>query len=287
MEEPLLESAPLARRLARRLCRADAATGETCAWLHGIWQYLRLLGLASTPALHAEFFLPALKSVVGGREAPRVLISGAADYSMLALVLEACRDLGTPAAVTVVDQCETPLAINRWYAERAGLEIATRHGDIFGYSEPASYDAVCTHSFLSELPPEKRSLLFGRWRELLRPGGAAIIVNRIRPAGGLGPARATPAQVRIFGAAVLEQARAIGPGLSCDPLELAREAEAYMRQRIVYAVPREEITRLLESAGFAIQSLSCGPATAVVRQEVTGPTTPGGADYARVVARKT
>ena len=45
----LLESAPLARQMAPRLCRRDSATGESCAWIHGLWQYLRLLGLASTP----------------------------------------------------------------------------------------------------------------------------------------------------------------------------------------------------------------------------------------------
>jgi SAM-dependent methyltransferase len=284
-DELLLESAPLARRLAPRLCHKDSVTGESCAWIHGFWQYLRLFGLASTPDHHVEFFVHAMKGVTEKADTPRVLVSGAADYAMLALVIEAYRERNIPPHVTVVDRCETPLMLNRWHAERAALEITTRRCDIFEYGESDPFDVLCTHSFFSEFPPEQRPAILMKWRQLLRPGGAAIFVNRVRPGSGPGAISVTPEQARAFGAAVLQQAQAMGAALSCDPFELARDAETYMSRRISYPVQREEITGLLENAGFTIQDISCGPPTAAVRHDVTGPTTPAGAEYARIVAR--
>jgi SAM-dependent methyltransferase len=288
VEEPLLESAPLARQLARQLCRIDPATGDSCAWIHGFWQYLRMLGLASTPGLHAQFFIDALKACASGAARPRVLISGAADYSMLSLVNRAFRERDVAPDITVVDQCETPLRLNCWYAERAGIGIATVHRDIFDYAEARTFDAVCTHSFFSEIPPGRWPDLLGRWRRLLRPGGVAITVNRVRPGDVAGSVGFTSAQAGAFHAAVLEKAQSLGPAWRADLLELAREAETYMTRRRTYPIrSREEIRSLFEGAGFVLDSLTCGPVTSGVRHDVSGPTTPGSADYARIVARCT
>lgn len=287
LDESLVECAALARRTAPELCRREPAAGESCAWLHGYWPYLRLLGLASTPDNHAGFFLGAIRSTMSRTRAPRVLVSGAADYSMLALVIQAYRQQNVRPDITVVDQCETPLALNRWHAQKAGLEITTRRCDMFEYAEPLPFDAVCTHSFLSEFPPERRSELLGKWRHLLNPGGAVITVNRLRPAGGSAPVGFTPEQARAFRAAVLQQAQSLGATLQADPLELARGAEAYMSRRSSYAVrSRDEIVALFESAGFRMDELSSGPVVAAARQDVSGPTTPGGAEYARIVASR-
>lgn len=78
--EPLKLSAPLALRLAPRLCR-------DCAWFHGLWQVLRLLGLNTTPEHHARFFRERLRRECRALDRPRVLISGTADYSLLAHLL--------------------------------------------------------------------------------------------------------------------------------------------------------------------------------------------------------
>lgn len=50
-EDALLgQSAPLAFDWAARYCAAS------CRWHHGIWQYLRILGLVSSAARHRDFF---------------------------------------------------------------------------------------------------------------------------------------------------------------------------------------------------------------------------------------
>lgn len=287
VEEPLLESAPLAWRLAPGLCRKDPATGESCAWIHGFWQYLRLLGLASTPSLHVAFFSEALTGLAGGKGAPRVLISGAADYSMLALVLGAYRVRDIRPEVTVVDRCETPLMLNRWFAERAALEITTRLCNILEYSEARPFDVVCTHSFLSEFPREHWPRLLEKWRELLRPGGAAITINRVRPGGGPEPVQFTSQQAGALRAAVLEQAPTLPRAPGADPKLLAQAAETYASRRRTWPVQsREQLLVLFENAGFSMDSLSLGPVASGMQPRVSGPTTPGSADYARIVASR-
>lgn len=287
-EEPLLlESAPLAWRLAPGLCRKDPASGESCAWIHGFWQYLRLLGLASTPSLHVSFFSDALASLARGSAAPRVLISGAADYSMLARVLGAYRARGFQPEITVVDQCETPLMLNRWFAERAGAEIATRLCDIFDYSEARPYDVVCTHSFLSEFPRDRWPRLVGKWRELLRPGGAAITINRVRPASGPAPNQFTPGQTETFRAAVVAGAPTLPEAAAADPALLEQAAVTYSSRRRTWpAQSREHLVALFENAGFRIESLSLGAVAGGTPGGISGPTTPGSADYARIVASR-
>jgi hypothetical protein len=285
VEELLLESAPLARRTAQELCRRDPRTGESCAWIHGLWPYLRLLGLASTPEQHAEFFERALNDVLETRHS-RVLVSGAADHSMLAVVIRACRERDAAPAITVVDRCETPLTINRWYAHRLGIDVATSCRDMLEYVPSEPFDALCTHSFLSELPAEQWPSLFSRWRECLRPGGAVITANRLRPSAGGGGVGFTREEARVFSDAVLQRAEALRAVLKLDPTKLANEAEIYIERRRISAVrSREEFVALFEDSGFRIQELACGPVTAQeTRHDIGGPTTPGGAEYARVVA---
>jgi len=60
-----------------------------------------------------------------------------------------------------------------------------------------------------------------------------------------------------------------------------------MSRRSSYAVrSRDEILALFEGAGFGMDELSCGPVAAAVRHDVSGPTTPGSAEYARIVASR-
>src|ERR1700682_5975440 len=93
-EEPLVESAPLAHRLAQTHCRPLPATGEDCAWYHGFWQYLRLMGLAKTSGGQGAFLVETLRGLAGAGQSPRVMVSGSADYSMPAHALWAYRREG-------------------------------------------------------------------------------------------------------------------------------------------------------------------------------------------------
>ena len=85
----LLAAAQYAWELSRRSCRVDPATGESCRWHHGLWPWLRLMSLNTSPALFADFYAAALARALERGSAPRVLVSGAADFEMLAQVEQA------------------------------------------------------------------------------------------------------------------------------------------------------------------------------------------------------
>jgi SAM-dependent methyltransferase len=285
--EPLGASAPLARRLAPQLCRKDPATGETCAWCHGIWQYLRLMGLAGAPKQHAEFYRRALNSITGAGSAPRVLVSGAADYSMLAHVLAIYREGGIEPAVTAIDICETPLFLNRWYAERTSASIKCERRDILEYAPATPFDVICTHSFLVQFSPEDRIRLVAKWRELLRPGGAVVTITRVRPGAGAERVGFSPEQTQAFRATVLRKAESMRASLQVDPAEMAREAEIYLRALRVWPVrSNAEIKQLFQGRGFRVDELSDAPQTATTEQQPEGPAVPGSGERVQIIATR-
>jgi 2-polyprenyl-3-methyl-5-hydroxy-6-metoxy-1,4-benzoquinol methylase len=285
IDEPLELSAPLARQLASRLCRKNPATGDSCEWDHGFWQYLRILGLAAPPKRHADFYREAFEQLVDSGSRPRILISGAADYGMLALVLVAFRERGIEPQVTVVDVCETPLALNRWFAERESVEIHTHCSDILSYTSDVPFDLICTHAFLGHVFPTQRPALIANWHTLLRPGGAVVTVAPIRPGAAHELTRFTPAQAAAFCAAALKRATEMRGVLDIEPEEALRVAKKTVSQRGTYArTSLEEIRSLFEQAGFIMKRLSFVPLIAGADPEVSGPATSGSANYAHIIA---
>jgi SAM-dependent methyltransferase len=284
LEEPLLESAPVAFRLARELCQRDGATGRECSPVHGFWQYLRILGFVTTPAHHARFLGDAFNDAVPRGGNVDVLVSGAVDYSMLAHALWACGSRGAAAKATVIDICATPLALNDWYARRVGQAISTAREDVRDHRSGAGYDVVCTHSFLSQFPPADRRDVARSWRRLLKPGGRVITVNRIRAGNGAGPFTYSSSQVQALEEGILRRAAELHDPLDLAPEELVRSAAAYARHRRIYPVETcDEIGTLLKEAGLAVEYLVAAPVQA-------GPLHASAASsealYALVVARR-
>jgi SAM-dependent methyltransferase len=284
-EEALEISAPLARRLAPQLCRRDPATGENCAWNHGFWQYMRILGLAIAPEHHASFLRDA---IARHRSAsPRLLVSGTSDYAMLAQLLALFRAHGGAPAITVLDRCETSLMLNRWYAERAAANIETRCDNILEYSAAAPYDLICTHGFFGYFEPGQRQALLAKWHALLRPGGQVITVNRLRTAQA--PARTgfDAQQTRAFLERVREASAPVRHLLDLEPEELALAAQAYAAKQGVYTLRSlDEVRCLFEETGFVLERLYCEPISTGARHPVDAPTVPGSDEYVHIVATR-
>ena len=288
VDEPLVESAPLAHRLARELCRKDPATGEDCAWYHGFWQYMRVMNIAKISGGHVDFLVEALRSAARAGRFARVLVSGSADYSMSAHALCAYRAEGAALELEVIDLCETPIALTRWYAERVGAPVTGYASDILGFESARPYDVVVTNSFLGYFDLPSRTRLFERWARLLRPGGKLIITNRIRPGVGYEPVGFTGDQARVLRDTVRREAERWREVFAFDPEEVAGWADAYAaRRRPVPVRSSAEVLELLREHGFRVDC--CDTATAAGRGEggaVSGPTTAEAADYVRVVATR-
>jgi SAM-dependent methyltransferase len=287
-DEPLAESALLAHQLARAHCAPDPATGEPCAWYHGFWLYMRLMGLAKTSGGHADFLAGELRSAARHGDCSRILISGAVDFSMAACVLNAYRQEGAQPDLAMVDRCATPLALTRWYGKRHGVSIATFHSDILAFEGAQRCDVIVTNSFLGYFDPPARLRLFARWAGLLRPGGRLIITNRIRPGDGHEPVGFTEAQARAFTETVRSEAQRLKLMSGIEPDDLARMARVYAgRFRSVPLRSAAEVVELLSGGGFRIERLDTAPAAGRVEGvPLAGPTLAEATDYVRIAATR-
>ena len=286
-EEPIIVSAPIARRVAPGLCHVDPATGEDCAWYHGVWQYLRILDLVPTPARHAEFFLDALRSLARAGAYRRVLVSGTADYSMLAHVLWAYQAENAPAEVTVVDICETPLYLSRWYAEKVGAAIHTDACNILDHNRAEPYDVICTHSFLRRFTPSRRPRVIAKWRDLLRPGGKVVTAGRVgaRHANkGVGVRQGQVAEVLEL---ILREAEKWRELLDIDPQRLMDMARLYVERPAGHPrAQREEYVDLFINGGFTIDRLDFVRSTWISTQRAPGLEVPESVEYGHVIATR-
>jgi hypothetical protein len=248
MEELLYDSAPIALKIAPKLCSRGADKENSCAWYHGIWQYLKILGIVGSPWGQQEFFETNLQKFARTGDYKRVLISGASDYSMLALVLNAYRQEGIEPEITVVDRCETPLYLNRWYAEQKSTSIKTHAVNFLHYNRLEPFDLICTHSFMGYFSPDTRMALFANWQKRLRSGGKLVTVNRIRPYAK-GRQGFSSSQAEDFHKKVQEAGRVY------HMEEIEQWASVYTSQYQTHPVTsQDEILKLLQANGFTLDS---------------------------------
>ncbi len=278
LEEPMVTTAPVVQTLAPVLCQGDHVSPGDCSWYHGIWQYLRIFNMVSTPTWHAEFYLRELDALARSVEFRRILISGTADYSMLAHVLWAYRNATTVADVTVLDLCETPLFLCKWYAKLAGERVATVSADIFNYDPDARFDLVTTDAFLTRFPPSERPRVISAWKRLLRPGGQVVTTVRVEEGLATEVVRTTPQQVAAFRSKALQEAKRWQGFLGMSPEETATQAATYAERMVSYSFRSvDEVLRLLTEAGFSVPRL--------IQKEVPGEM--ASTLYCEIVAQRT
>lgn len=258
--DPLLgQAARLAVDWSKTLCGTEPDSPHVCDWYHGAWPMLRLTGTVSGAKGDETFFQAMYSKQARSVGCDRVLITGAADYGILEQVLTAFRRDGVaPPRVTVIDQCQTALKLNRWYADQMGADIETCQSDILCFCSDEPFDLVTTHSILSFIPQDQHHALFGNWRRLLRKGGRLIISQAVRPKyRGTAVRRFSAEEVEVFVQRVLDDASHNGAALHCPESELAALAQRFARNKFAYVV--SELTTLeqgLQQSGFLIESLT-------------------------------
>lgn len=283
----LADCAALAHALAPEGCWRDAASGEGCAWYHGFWPYMRLLDYGSSPELHKTFYAQGLAPLAAASSPARVLISGAADFAMLEVAQQAFAGAAAAPRLTVVDRCETPLALCRWFAERAGLAIETRAVNILEFEDPQGFDAIVTHSFFGNFPPELRPALAARWAALLRPGGRFLTINRLRGTGSAATVPFSAQESAAFIARLTADLESHRELLDAPPAEIAALAESYLRHKRSHPVrSAAEFAALFRDAGLNLELFEELEVADPGESRPRGPTMPGKATYLKVIARK-
>lgn len=264
LEDPILEAFPVMVDAAENFCRGRHEPGGGCYHYHRLRPYLRAIRFREAVWRHGPRFLAAFRALAATREVRRVLISGSADYSLLAHVLHAFRGVGVEPEVTVMDLCEAPLAINRWYAGRMGARITTVARSVFDYSAPAPFDLITTDNFFSQFTPDQQGEIVRRWWHWLRPGGVIVGTQTVTNAAGEERRRRTTEEnVAMRDKVLREVARLALPG--AVPLEeLGRWIDVY-RARDASHHPfgsAEDVLRLCEDNGFLVDRSDLLPATA-------------------------
>ena len=260
LEEPLVLTADLLHGVAPVLCTSDHIDKSGCHWYHGTWQYLRLLQLVSTPTWHHEFYRAELANALTQCDSANALITGTADYSMLAYLAEAARQAETRTCFHVLDQCATPLFACRWYAKRADIDIVAHEEDIFHFepgSDNAGFDILCTDAFLTRFTGVTPKKVLEKWFNLLKPGGRLVTTVRVHQQALT--ARDPEAAVRDFRDRAVERAKRWEPFLHKSAVEIGEAAEVYARTMQSHPIGDEaEIRSLLESSGFEIATAQLG-----------------------------
>ena len=179
LEEPLVSSADLISGVASVLCSGDHVDKDDCSWYHGAWQYMRLMDLVSTPTWHDSFYRTSLEGTLRQNPSARVLISGTADYSLLAYIIDAAATTTTNPDIVVLDQCATPLFACRWYAKQRGISITTAQADVLEYCKDnvSSFDVVTSDAFLTRFPATVVAGVISGWAGVLKSEHSRIITT--------------------------------------------------------------------------------------------------------------
>ena len=184
----LLRSADIMRKEANTSCSGSYLTGNksSCKWYHAAWQYLRILGMVSTPDWHSNFYAKAYSEAFN-KGCKDVLISGTADYAIVDHLLNTeDKRYSGDICITVLDVCWTPIEICKWYEKwfikennlRPKLRYNKRDALNTGYHEQ-SFDLITTDAFLTRFNETEREQLLTEWHRILKPGGRVVTTARL------------------------------------------------------------------------------------------------------------
>ena len=143
-----------------------------CNPYHKTWSFLRLFERGSVLPAGEAFYRQELEGVVA-RGARRILLSGAADTGLIALVSKVFAELGMRPEITLVDRCRTVIEQNRLFVEASKSDAEFFVGSIHDfYAEP--FDVIFAHSFMLFFPGDQLDALALTWRRLLKDDGIVL-----------------------------------------------------------------------------------------------------------------
>jgi SAM-dependent methyltransferase len=230
--------------LARRLC-------GPCQNFHLLWPFLRI-AQASGGDVGAPSVCAALNRLLP-RPGQRILIAGAADTGLLAVV---ARAVAAGVDIIVLDRCQTPLGLCNRFAKRWFLPIETMQLDLRKLSIEARFDVVFAHSLLQFIPAESRGDVLLRLRRSLRPGGRLVIVFRTSDRIG----DSLLAEYReSYPKYLIERLAAANITLPESPAEFKRRVQAYAEERRAREGAHSscaDVEQMLKAAGFSIEDIT-------------------------------
>jgi SAM-dependent methyltransferase len=166
--ECLTELAAQAYQLSDQLC-------GSCRDLHALWPYIRLSRSSTGVEERGSPLTDVLQGLIAGARRD-VLIAGAADTGLLALVARAAARAGHRVNIVVLDICETPLELCRRFAQQWSIPIETVRQDLRELNVRHRFDLVLVHGTLHFIEKSGRAAAAMRIRDSLRPDGRMVLL---------------------------------------------------------------------------------------------------------------
>ena len=227
LQEPLMMSADMMSEVSYVLCSHDHMDNESCCWYHSVWQYLRLMNMVSTPSWHHDFYISNLKASLQKIPYPKILISGAADYSSLSYVVRVMELLKKDGHYDVLDLCESPLFACKWYAKRKNIPLCTKKMSIFDLNSCEEYDLICTDAFLTRFPKEQISSILSIWYKALKEYGYVVTTVRIYDDKHQCPETPSNADIATFSNKAYKRSKIWEKVINYSAEEIAKKAGVY------------------------------------------------------------
>jgi hypothetical protein len=226
-----------------------------CRAYHAVWQYLRLTDVIRAVRVDGPLFTAAVKAHAARRPLRRILISGTADYSMLAYLGHAARSAGAFPVFDIIDRCATTLRMNEWYGARRGLDVRTALTDVNAYRPTERYDLICTHSFLYWAVGQQRSDLFRNWRDWLAPDGRLCFSNRIEPSSPLIDTVSSSHRVSAMVSEFFRRKAELGVDLPIPDPEFEALIHRFTRRPVTRLrdLTMQNLQHHLDEAGFLVE----------------------------------
>lgn len=256
LQEPLMRSADMMYEVASLCCSHNHINDFSCRWYHSIWQYLRLLNMVSSPSWHHDFYTKQLFSNSLSGEQANVLISGTADYSMLAYVIKAAKNKNIDAQISVADLCETPLFACRWYANKVNQKFYALQTNIFDLNVRDEFSMICADAFLTRFKGEQLLQVLKKWYSMLKPGGIVVTTIRVHDEKHICPDIPTDEAVQNFKVKAMKRAAVWEKYINLTVDELGEKAEYYAKTMVSNNLgTKEHILETIKGCGFKLNHI--------------------------------
>jgi SAM-dependent methyltransferase len=273
--------------LNRNLAEQHCNRGELdCRWYHGNWELLKSLGMVSTCGVHARELTALVQLALDENcPAPKILISGSTDATLLQILASSCSEKGHTPDFTAVDICATPLELMRRHALESGLRFSSVRADLLEYCPGERFDLIVTHAFMGNFDAVGRARLVRKWASMLSEGGSVVTIQRVRPADSPSVVRFTVDQARRFIDGSLDAAAQASGLQPTDLPGVAAAAAAFTELFFSYAITsRADMEQLFLDAGLSFRYLEYHAQTPV--NDLAGPSVPSGGEFAFIVASR-
>jgi SAM-dependent methyltransferase len=228
-------------RVAQSLCSG-------CRNYHALWGYERLARVKSNGfETERDILEPLLRR--HARQGSHVLIAGAADAGLFAMMAQATRT--AMPDITIADRCGTPLSVCRRYAEMHRLAVRTVTTDLTAAPLAATHDLAFAHNVLMLMPLGLHASFLSNIRRSLAPDGIFILVNRVRVRSA-NTSRLPPTH---YATRILEALASRGVALPESEADFRRRLEQYAEEQHSWSdaiVGLEHVETSLAEAGLRI-----------------------------------